>query len=66
VSHTRRHIIISSRATAAVLASATDDPSPYDITVGYTPADDATPEQVGTECKRIIKKIDQIEHGSDD
>ena len=64
MSHTRRHIIISSRATETVAIAET--PSPYDITVEYTPPSDATPEQVGAEVKRIAKKIDQIEHGSED
>lgn len=65
MSHTRRHIIISSRAVNSI-ENAVAETSPYDIEIAYTPPTDATPEQVGAEVKRITKKIDQIEHGVQD
>lgn len=65
MSHTRRHLIISSRAAESATPLRAEPVSPYDITVSYLLPAEATPEQISDECKRILRKIDAIEHGSE-
>lgn len=61
MSHTRRHIIIGFKAPGVTSLTATDDP-PQGVSgsIDYVPPDEATPEQISTHVRKLIKLADKM------